>query len=160
MLSVCLTRDTLGGAALVTAFCPAMQRWARLCLLVIALCRDDGVCACAGAFLAWRCLVHAYKVVQTFRATPVLTYFWRTLQELVPAYTYTEHEFFRCDGCPESVAQQRIKGFEALEQSREKASPNARVLSEVLRTKFADTRFATGMSGMIFFNHRFPHTDQ
>ena len=65
----------------------------------------------------------------------------RRVARLVPFYEFHGEALFDCDGAPESVAQRRRQGFEALSARLGGTSSQSRQLTSVLEHDLSDTQF-------------------
>lgn len=78
----------------------------------------------------------------------------KRLARWLPAYHYDEHEFFRCDGADESVAQRREVAFEALANAYAHRYARTLALTRQAREGLADLQ----LTGSYRVPFQFAHT--
>jgi len=92
-----------------------------------------------------------WKLLQTLRATAPLALLAKPVSYLVPRYHYSEHQFYRADGCSEAIAAKREKAFQALSQGYRAKWPESHRCSKELATSFSDLRFAASNRAFLPF---------
>jgi glutamate-1-semialdehyde 2,1-aminomutase len=90
----------------------------------------------------------------TLSASSPMTMFFVPFSFLMPRYSFTDVEFFRADGCPETLAQKREASFEALELKWKKKWPKSLETSQFLQTCFSDLRFMSSNRVFLPFQRK------
>jgi glutamate-1-semialdehyde 2,1-aminomutase len=95
------------------------------------------------AVVAARALLTTYQFVLTVLATFPLRLAFPIAVKILPKYTLSESEVFKCDGASPETAEKRKKALEKLSASWEKKYPKNKEFSISLKKMVSDVRFTS-----------------
>jgi len=109
---------------------------------MLGMTSDDSIAVIAGLLFV-RSVPIIYKRTLTIAATYPLALTFKYIKWVIPKYSISEEEFFKCDGCSEEVAQRRKQALKDLSESWKKKYPKCQEFSVELKKMISDLRFTS-----------------
>eukprot|EP00933_Yihiella_yeosuensis_P050064 TRINITY_DN47830_c0_g1_i1.p1 TRINITY_DN47830_c0_g1~~TRINITY_DN47830_c0_g1_i1.p1 ORF type:complete len:598 (+),score=152.30 TRINITY_DN47830_c0_g1_i1:61-1854(+) len=139
VLFILMTFGKLSQLAYCWAMTAGLMYWV---LGAVGFTYDDTIAIIAAIALI-RAIPIVCKRVLTIAATYPLALAFKYVSKILPKYSISEEEFFKCDGASDEVAKRRKAAIEELSASWKKKYPKCQKFSEDLKKMISDLRFTS-----------------